>query len=445
MAAQPDASSTDLSVEMVGNAFVSQYYRILHQTPDLVYRFYQDSSTVSRPGPDGDLVTVTTMEEIKDLILSLESKDYKAEILTADTQASHMDGVIVLVTGCLTGKDNVRRKFTESFFLAPQEKGYYVLNDVFRFIEEDSSPVHSVEEKVVDESATVSPVLPVEETVEAKDITIENHAAAAEAKTETSSIAKDEPKPTVTEVTVADASADSSSNVQPVAETLSNGHLDAPKKSYASLLKNMKGGATTTFVHAPSTAPKAAIQNTSQKSAASSVVQQSRAAPAPAATSESSAPNGSNGVASNIVQAEDQVEQAFKKFGRIRRNGIQVRSNKGYCFGFVEYEDANGKQNAIDAGKLFIGGREAFIEEKKTSTRVVNGVSMYPQGRGGFRNDGFRGRGNFANGGRGFVRNDFGKRNGEVPSRGSSRNGDGYVYQNGGGGGRGNRQGAAPK
>lgn len=100
------------------------------------------------------------LQGIKDLILSLNCKDYKAEILTADAQASYMDGVIVLVTGCLTGKDDVRRKFTESFFLAPQDKGFFVLNDAFRFIEEDSLPVpNSLEEEDVANSAPTASVM----------------------------------------------------------------------------------------------------------------------------------------------------------------------------------------------------------------------------------------------------------------------------------------------
>ncbi|KRH57274.1 hypothetical protein GLYMA_05G051000v4 [Glycine max] len=41
-----------------------------------------------------------------------------------------------MVTGCLTGKDNLRRKFAQSFFLAPQDNGYFVLNDVFRYVED---------------------------------------------------------------------------------------------------------------------------------------------------------------------------------------------------------------------------------------------------------------------------------------------------------------------
>lgn len=67
----------------------------------------------------------------------MDYKNYKAEIKTADAQDSHKDGVIVLVTGCLTGKDNKRRKFSQTFFLAPQDKGYYVLNDVFRYVEDN--------------------------------------------------------------------------------------------------------------------------------------------------------------------------------------------------------------------------------------------------------------------------------------------------------------------
>ncbi|KNA09837.1 hypothetical protein SOVF_149910 [Spinacia oleracea] len=78
--------------------------------------------------------TLSKSKGIKDLMLSLDCEDYKAEILTADTQASYMNGVIVaeiltadtqasymngvivLDTRHLTGKDNVRRNFTESFF-----------------------------------------------------------------------------------------------------------------------------------------------------------------------------------------------------------------------------------------------------------------------------------------------------------------------------------------
>jgi len=46
--------------QMVGNAFVEQYYSILHQEPDQVHRFYHESSVVSRPEEDGSMTMVTT-------------------------------------------------------------------------------------------------------------------------------------------------------------------------------------------------------------------------------------------------------------------------------------------------------------------------------------------------------------------------------------------------
>lgn len=86
--------------------------------------------------------------------MSLEYKDYKAEIKTADAQKSYKDGVTVLVTGCLTGKDNLRRKFAQSFFLAPQDNGYFVLNDVFRYVEDDE-PLDDHAVNGVDDVTTV--------------------------------------------------------------------------------------------------------------------------------------------------------------------------------------------------------------------------------------------------------------------------------------------------
>ncbi|XP_074295828.1 uncharacterized protein LOC141623615 [Silene latifolia] len=130
------------------------------------------------------------------------------------------------------------------------------------------------------------------------------------------------------------------------------------------------------------------------------------------------------------------VEQEFKKFGCIKKNGIQVRSNKGYVFGFVEYEDASAQENALKMGTIQIGDREVQIEEKKTDARVDN----YTARRGGYRNNGYR-RGNYSNG-RGYARNDYGKGSIEGPPHGRG-NGNRYVHQNGGG--RGACQGGGPK
>lgn len=78
------------------------------------------------------------MQGINDQILSLEYQNYQTEILTVDAQGSYCKGVLVLVTGYMCGKTG-KRKFSQSFFLAPQENGFYVLNDIFRFVDDDMS------------------------------------------------------------------------------------------------------------------------------------------------------------------------------------------------------------------------------------------------------------------------------------------------------------------
>jgi hypothetical protein len=122
----------------VGNAFVSQYYNVLHQSPLVVHRFYTDASCLTRAeaGADGAVETVVTQNEIHKKVMSFDYEQFKAEIKTVDSQDSLMGGVLVMVSGSLSNQSTGKRNFTQSFFLAPQEKGYFVLNDIFRFVDE---------------------------------------------------------------------------------------------------------------------------------------------------------------------------------------------------------------------------------------------------------------------------------------------------------------------
>ena len=69
--------------------------------------------------------------------MSSDYSEFKAEIKTVDSQDSLTGGVLVLVTGSLSTKSTGKRNFVQSFFLAPQEKGYFVLNDVFRYLDDE--------------------------------------------------------------------------------------------------------------------------------------------------------------------------------------------------------------------------------------------------------------------------------------------------------------------
>lgn len=78
-------------------------------------------------------------QQIHALVMSLGYTGI--EIKTAHSLESWNGGVLVMVSGSVQVKDFVRkRKFVQTFFLAPQEKGYFVLNDIFHFIDEE--PVH---------------------------------------------------------------------------------------------------------------------------------------------------------------------------------------------------------------------------------------------------------------------------------------------------------------
>ena len=49
------------NAQLVGNAFVDQYYNVLYKNPEMVHRFYIDSSEVSRPDSDGSMSSASTM------------------------------------------------------------------------------------------------------------------------------------------------------------------------------------------------------------------------------------------------------------------------------------------------------------------------------------------------------------------------------------------------
>ncbi|KAL5055256.1 hypothetical protein RYX36_035938 [Vicia faba] len=127
-----------LTTQQIGNTFVEQYYKILCTEPDQLHHFYYHSSFITRPQEDGTMKTITTTAEIRRNIKSLNYTSLGVEILSVDSQPAYSNGVMVVVTGFFTGADVVSRKFAQSFFLAPKEKGFYVSNDVFRYVDDDS-------------------------------------------------------------------------------------------------------------------------------------------------------------------------------------------------------------------------------------------------------------------------------------------------------------------
>ncbi|XP_062215329.1 nuclear transport factor 2-like isoform X2 [Phragmites australis] len=439
-----------ISPHVISGAFVQQYYHILHEQPEQVHKFYQDSSIIGRPDSSGTMVSVTTLVDINEKIMSMDFTNCLTEIETADAQLSHKDGVLIAVTGSLTSSEGLCRRFTQSFFLAPQESGgYFVLNDVFRFISErqlaeinqvvtqgnessqnvrsGSETCSALPEPIPADKSLISDHLAVENVTEGQVINPSVNGTAIENNVTSESpvqVVKEDPK----KAPVAAP--------PPPAST----QADVPKKSYASIVKVMKEGpptppaakATPSVVkHKP--APKSVTKPVEgpEKSSAKPT-QSNETTPSDDNVAENDSSRNGQGysvfVKSLPFNADVQmVEEEFKKFGAIKPGGIQVRHDKAdrFCFGFIEYVSQQSRQAAIEASPVHMGQKEVYVEEKRTTTRVVNGVviargdngggSRFQSGRGEYRGDNFRGRGS------GFA-NSVNYRSGDNYNRGNDEN-----------------------
>ncbi|KAJ6848733.1 ras GTPase-activating protein-binding protein 1-like [Iris pallida] len=367
------------SAQLVGNAFVQQFYHILHKSPSLVYRFYQESSTLGRPDPDGTMNSVSTMDAINQKILAVDYSEFKAEIKTVDSQDSLNGGVIVLVTGYLTGKDEVKRDFTQSFFLAPQDKGYFVLNDMFRYTEKGDHQHRNLDLP----NGTTVPLSPEQDSLPVEQVAIEQMSAPKTVEEvneeevynpsdneEASAIVEEE----VPVEEVINEVPSGTEEVVAIPLPVTAVQEEAPKKSYASIVKVMKENP------APLAAPKPAARPPPPH-------QEQQSVPAPGLAPAPEIPAASSIVSESSIQEAEadgysiyikglplnataaQLEEEFKKFGPIKPGGIQVRSHKlqGFCFGFVEFEVPSAVQSAIEASPITIGSRQASVEEKRTT------------------------------------------------------------------------------
>jgi hypothetical protein len=131
------ASAAAAAANQVGTYFLRNYYNLLQQNPDVVHQFYSEASTMVRVDDvTGISTTANSMMDIHSLIMSLNFT--QIEIKTANFTNSWGDGVIVMVSGLVQTKEySNQRKFIQTFFLAPQEKGYFVLNDYFHFVDQE--------------------------------------------------------------------------------------------------------------------------------------------------------------------------------------------------------------------------------------------------------------------------------------------------------------------
>lgn len=75
-------------------------------------------------------------QAIQERIKDLDFQDCKVRISNVDSQAS-FDNIVIQVIGETSNKSSELKKFVQTFVLAQQPTGYFVLNDIFRYINEE--------------------------------------------------------------------------------------------------------------------------------------------------------------------------------------------------------------------------------------------------------------------------------------------------------------------
>ncbi|CAL9085128.1 unnamed protein product [Musa acuminata var. zebrina] len=369
MEAQPSTPAESLYyAQRVGETFVNRYYHFLRNSPELVHRFYQESSRLGRADDHGNVTSITTIDAINEKIMSMDF--CTLEIKAVHSQDSFGGGMMVLVTGFLTRVDNVKRDFVQSFFLAPQERGYYVLNDILMHA---GKVTPQLENKGLTNGVS-SPVVPEHGQEENVSVPIVKASGVCNPRSngESWNLQEEEPgNEVVDEVSDCFQAVGVKSKDTSVQQEMA-------KKTYASVVKAKKDLPWVSVVKTeqhPISAPPASNGPTFSSSASGwQNIQMAES-------------DGHSIYVKNLPldATHALLEEEFKRFGPIKAGGIQVKGNKlqSTCFGFVEFKLAGAVRCAIEASPILIAGRRVYIEEKRIFGSGVNNRGRFPLGEGG--------------------------------------------------------------
>ncbi|KAK1756192.1 putative ntf2 and rrm domain-containing protein [Echria macrotheca] len=131
------SSKEHLANDEVGWYFVEQYYTTLSQSPEKLHLYYSKKSQFTI-GKETEVVPIVAGRvAIQEKIKSLDFENCKVCINNVDSQGSE-DGIVIQVIGESSNNGQEPRKFVQTFVLAKQPSGYFVLNDILRYINEET-------------------------------------------------------------------------------------------------------------------------------------------------------------------------------------------------------------------------------------------------------------------------------------------------------------------
>lgn len=443
------SSTAELSKDEVGWYFVEQYYTTLSKSPEKLHLFYgKRSQFVS--GLEAEVTPVSVgRSAIQERIKELNFQDCKVRISNVDSQAS-FDNIVIQVIGETSNKSSEPKKFVQTFVLAKQPTGYFVLNDIFRYINEEVE-----EEQVAQEETAAAPIVedvempaqqPVEESTADLDVELVDNKLDEVAQTESATKAPEtngttkesaapeveEPKEEVAptpevaqkqveeeQVKEAEKPADPAPTPAPVKAAPAQPAAPPKPMSWASRAAAAVGSAVKPIVPA--------LPKTSTPPAQTRAPPPSKPAAAPASTSapvaeknkENTPPadewqtagadhskkqnrpqsiagppedKGTMGYVRNVIEKvdADELKAALASHGQV----VYFDVNRGKNCAFVEFATAEGYQAAAAANPHSVSGEQIYVEARRPKAGAYGG-NGYAGGRGGINNRG--GRGGFEN------------------------------------------------
>ncbi|KAF5976697.1 hypothetical protein FCOIX_6973 [Fusarium coicis] len=156
------ASATNShSKDEVGWYFVEQFYTTLSKFPEKLHLFYGKRSQFVC-GREAEVAKVSVgRPDIQERIKNLDFHDCKVRISNVDSQAS-FENIVIQVIGETCNNNKAPKKFVQTFVLAQQPSGYFVLNDILRYIDDESDDESAAaSEEPAEEPAAPAPEEPV--------------------------------------------------------------------------------------------------------------------------------------------------------------------------------------------------------------------------------------------------------------------------------------------
>lgn len=141
-----NSSSNIIKVSEIGMAFGKEYYTVLSREPSRLHLFYAKNSTLLH-ADEGDLDTPISIgsEAIQNAVNKNSFLGSRFIIGSIDCHPSQNGGILVNVLGQIQKRGQVgsTRHFMQTFFLAEQPSGYFILNDNLRFLERPTTSTPS--------------------------------------------------------------------------------------------------------------------------------------------------------------------------------------------------------------------------------------------------------------------------------------------------------------